>query len=121
MKKKYYVWIPRILAIGFILFLLQFSFDVFSGPASWGEKIQGFFIHSIPAFLLLITLIYSWHYPRIGGASFIVLGLIFTFYFNTYRMMVSFLIISIPIFIIGILFIFFPFISKQDHHSVDSD
>jgi hypothetical protein len=107
MKIEHLKWIPRILAIMLVFFLLQFSFDIFRSPILFWLKIKGFFINSIPALLFLINLIYSWKYPKIGGIIFIMLGLIFTFSFHTYSIITSFFILTLPAILIGGLFIYY--------------
>lgn len=101
------IWIPRILAILFILFLIVFSFDVFEGEASLFEKLGGFLIHSIPSLVMLAALIALRSYPIACGTVFIVIGIIFTLFFNTYTGLAKFLAISFPPVIIGALFIIF--------------
>ena len=107
MKIVHLKWIPRILAILLVFFLLQFSFDIFRSPILFWLKIKGFFINSVPALLFLINLIYSWKYPKIGGIIFIVLGLIFITFFHTYSVITSFFIITLPACLIGGLFIYY--------------
>ena len=47
-----------------------------------------------------------------GGSLFIFLGIVFTLYFRTYRVL-DFLIISFPLFIVGMLFIIFYVLTKK--------
>lgn len=104
-KKIDSIWLPRVLVILLILFLSLFSLDAFSDPASLSQKSIGFLMHLMPSIILLIALVISWKHPLQGGALFIVLGIAFTLYFHTYRFLSSFIIISFPLFIIGVLFI----------------
>jgi len=112
MKIEHLKWIPRILAIMFIFFLLQFSFDIFSQPILFWLKIKGFFIHSIPALLFLLSLIFSWKNPKLGGIMFILLGMIFTAHFHSYSVITSFFIIALPAFVTGGLFIYYSIKTK---------
>jgi Na+/pantothenate symporter len=107
MKIEQLTWIPRIMAMIFIIFLLQFSFSIFTSPILFWLKVKGFFIYSFPALMFLITLIYSWKYPKIGGIIFMVLGVIFTAFFHTYSIITSFFIITLPALLIGGLFIYY--------------
>lgn len=76
---KFIYWTPRILGILFVLFLGLFSLDVFdpSNNYSLTEMIIAFFIHNIPALILLIILIISWKYEIVGGIGFILGGIIY--------------------------------------------
>jgi len=115
MKTYKLFWIPRVLAILFILFLSLFALDVFTGEAPLIQELGGFVIHLIPSFALIIVLIISWRKPLIGGIIFILLGLVFTFYFRTYQALLNFLTISFPLIVIGKLFIIFHILVKKSN------
>ena len=107
---KYAYWTHRILGIIFILFLMMFSFDVIQeGLTPWQITI-GLFMHNIPALLLLITLIISWKHEIVGGIVFILAGFLYILllvigpHFEWYMLSWS-ILISVPTFLIGILFI----------------
>lgn len=106
MIRKILFWIPRILIIFTMLFIMLFSFDSFEGDATFGMKILAFLIHNIPVFVLTMFLILAWKREILGGglliAAFIALGVMFKSFSGN---MASFLIIS-PILISGIIFIF---------------
>jgi len=96
MKNKKLFWIPRILAIAYILFLSLFSFDTDFGI--------GFLIHLLPSMIFTGCLILAWFKPKVGGILFSIAGLGTIIVFNTYRdLFVLFMISVIPI-IIGIAF-----------------
>lgn len=80
MKTSKLLWIPRVLAMVFIVFLSLFGLGVFSGEAPLIQKLGGFLIHSIPSLTLLIALIISWKKPLIGGVLFILFSLAFTIF-----------------------------------------
>jgi hypothetical protein len=90
-------WITRFLAVLFICFITIFAFDtpIFS---------IGFLIHLIPTFILIITTLIAWKNGKIGGIIFIVLFLISILFFNSYKNISNFLIVSFPLLIIGLLF-----------------
>jgi len=97
--------LPRILAILYIAFISIFALDVFEeGYGFWGTMLA-LFMHLIPSFLLIACLVFAWKRPKIGGAVFMVMGVVFTLFFRTYQMLGSFLMISLPLLIIGTLFI----------------
>jgi len=105
MSKKWIYWTPRILSIIFILFLSLFALDVFEEGLGFWMTVLALLIHLIPSFILVIILIISWKHELVGGISFIVLAVIFTFFFKTYENIFSILFISFIPLIIGILWI----------------
>lgn len=113
MKATKLIWIPRVLAIVFILFLSLFALDVFSEEASFIKKLGGFFIHLIPSFVLLIILVISWKKPFIGGPIFILFSIAFTLFFKTYKSLSTFLLITSPVVLIGILFIIIAALARK--------
>ena len=107
MKTSKLLWIPRVLAIVFILFISLFALDSFPGKAPFVKELLGFLIHLIPSYVLIIILMISWKKPVIGGVIFILLSIVFTVFFHTYKLLPHFLIISFPLIMIGALFIIF--------------
>lgn len=113
-KSDKFIWFPRILSVLLIAFFSLFAFDVFDNNTSFSEKSIPFLIHLIPALVLIITLIFSWKLPAISGWIFIIIGIAFMFYFNTYKFFVSFLIISLSPIIIGLLFLISSIMQKRN-------
>lgn len=107
---KFVYWTPRILSIIFILFLTIFSWDVFDMKLGFWGTVLGLFIHNIPVLVLLVVLLISWKHEIVGGVTFIMAGILYLVAnmlrnpFEWYRMSYS-LIIALPAFLIGILFI----------------
>ena len=104
-KERILFWLPRVLAILFIVFLALFALDVFVPGESILYMIGGFLVHLIPDYLLIAALIIAWKRERIGGVLFILLGLGFTIFFRTYSALSNFLIVSFPVFLIGTFFL----------------
>jgi hypothetical protein len=94
--KKQIIWIPRILIILYILFISLFALDTEIG--------LGFLMHLIPSFILLAILIFTWEKPKIAGIIFAIFGIATIIYYNTYAGLISFLMISLPPILAGILF-----------------
>jgi len=91
---KILFWLPRILAILFIAFVSLFALDVF-------EQKQWFLaliMHLIPSYILIIFTIIAWKKEKIGGILFIIGGLAILIFFKS-------LVITIPTFVIGVLFL----------------
>jgi len=117
MKKKinkFIYWTPRILCILFLLFLTIFSLDVFDPENNYtlGQTLLALFMHNIPVFVLAIILWISWKYEIVGGIVFILAGILFMISSVArqapdpwYIALAVSLIIAVPAFMIGILFL----------------
>lgn len=112
--KQFLIWSPRILSIGFILFLGLFATDVFGEYETIGETALALFMHLIPNFVLLIALIIAWRWKLIGGVIFLLLGVVSVFAFDTFEHPIAFLVISLPVYIIGFLFLADSLTGKLD-------
>ncbi|MCX6575166.1 MAG: hypothetical protein NTV82_02105 [Candidatus Aminicenantes bacterium] len=113
MKTRKLIWIPRVLAIVFILFLSLFGLDVFSENAPFLKKLGGFFMHSIPSIILLLILLIFWKKTLVGGFLFILFSIAFTLYFRTYGSLSTFLLLTFPVVLVGILFIALDLMTKK--------
>jgi len=97
-------WVPRVLAILYIMLISMFALDSFTGEADVKGQIIAFLLHLIPSFLTVLSLLVAWQYRIVGGILFLVLGLAFTIYFGTWHSAFTFLIVSLPLLVTGILF-----------------
>jgi hypothetical protein len=113
MIKKILQWSPRILMILAILFMVMFSFDVFEGENTFGEKLVGFLMHNIPALILTAILILAWKKELWGGFLIIIASLAFMIWFHSFTTNKASLIIMAPFLLAGILFIFSYFAGKK--------
>jgi len=107
MKKRWkrtLFWLPRIIAIVFAAFISIFALDVFA-EYSFPVVLWALLMHLIPTILLVVLLIIAWKWPKWGGMLFILLAIIFTLWFNLYRDLISFLLIGLPVLVLGILFL----------------
>ena len=93
------IWVPRILIIAYILFISLFALDTPLGI--------GFLIHLIPTLILIAILIFTWKNSKLAGILFIIAGIGTIIFWNTYRDLLVFGIISLIPVIIGILFLTF--------------
>lgn len=112
---KFVFWIPRVLAILFILFLALFSLDVITPESKFWEIIAGLLMHNIPVFILIIIILaISLKHELVGAIAFMLAGLLYitqliisalrTGQFEGYILSYS-LIIAGPALIVGILFL----------------
>jgi hypothetical protein len=101
---KILYWTPRILTIVFILFLGLFALDAFEGEQSLIKKLGGFLIHLIPNFVMILILIVAWKQEWVGTIAYIIVGIAYIIMFWGRFPVVTYLTISGPLFLIGILF-----------------
>jgi hypothetical protein len=116
------IWIPRIITILYALFLMLFSFDAFDGDSGIFLKIMGFLVHNLPTVLLILVIILTWKRPLIAGILYLLTGLIFTIYLKTWQHgIAAFSFLSLPLFVVGGLFIalYFPDKNRLKQHKED--
>ncbi len=102
-------WLPRILSVLFVLFLMLFSLDVIELGKTVEEIASGLFIHNVPALTLLLFVILSWRYEIIGAIAFTLVGALYILLVTStsqfeWFMLNWLLIISGPAFLIAGLF-----------------
>lgn len=112
--KPFLYWLPRILCILAILFVSVFALDAFQPELTLWQQIQGFIMHLIPSFILLLFLLIAWKWELIGGIIFVLIGIVLSpfVYMHNYNMNGSvwmsigiIAMITFPFIIVGILFI----------------
>lgn len=86
--------------------LLALSLDVFDGSGPTMQQALAFVIHSLPALAVAFLLALSWRAPRLAGILFVVLAVLFTVFFNTYRSPFTFVAISLVPAVVGVCFLF---------------
>lgn len=105
MKNKILYWAPRILAMLIIGLFVLLSMDVFDGNYGFFGTLLALFMHLIPAFAVGIVTWVAWKWNLIGGCIFIALGLIYMILVGGKIEIIAQLIISLPLFLTGILFL----------------
>jgi hypothetical protein len=113
MTNKLLYWIPRILTIFAIIFMLMFSFDSFGGDAPLFKKILGFLIHNIPVFILIVVLIVAWNNELVGGLIFIAAFIAGTILYRSFTGNPGSLVVILPFLITGILFILYHLLYRK--------
>lgn len=113
MTNKVLYWIPRILNILAILFMMLFSLDVFDGPEPLSKQLLGFLIHNIPAFILGAVLFVAWKYELLGGILIIVLAAVASWFFMSRSHSFASLIVTGPFFLAGLLFLLHHFLAGK--------
>jgi hypothetical protein len=121
-RGKFILWLPRVLSIIFILFLVMFSLDVFGEGLNLEQVIVAFLLHNIPVFVLIIVLFFSWKHEIVGGVCFILAGILYILFnlVNIFRngfewyYLAWIAQISGFAFLVGILFIY-NWIKRKNH------
>lgn len=102
---KILFWAPRVLGIVFIMFLAIFALDVFEPGKSINYYVVALLMHLVPNFILTALLFIAWKHEKVGGIAITLIAVCFTLFFKTYREPMSFILISLPVFTIGLLFL----------------
>ena len=114
LAKKILYWTPRVLTILYITFISIFALDVF-GEYGFPEVLVALFMHLVTTFILIIILIIAWKRELIGGVILMALGILFTIFFKTYEELINFLLISLPVFLVGGLFLLNHYQNSKNH------
>jgi hypothetical protein len=116
-------WLPRIICILAILFVSLFALDAFAPGHTLWQQLGDFFIHLIPSFILIASLIVAWQWEFIGGIIFTMIGIglsPFVFRMNYHRThsigvsLAIILMITIQFVVVGILFIVSHYLKKKE-------
>jgi len=103
--KRLLFWTPRILCILFVVFVSLFALDVFGeGYGFWGTMLA-LLMHLIPTGVILIVLAISWRWEWVGGILFTALGALYLVMFWGRFHWSAYLLISGPLFLVGVLFL----------------
>ncbi|MBN1478994.1 hypothetical protein EH223_14975 [candidate division KSB1 bacterium] len=98
-------WMPRVLTILFAIFLSLFALDVFEEGVGLREALAGFFIHLIPTYIVILFLVLAWRWEWIGALAYLALGVFYIMMTKAKFPLVTYLLISGPLFLICLLFL----------------
>ena len=104
--KRVLFWTPRILCILFAMFMSLFALDVFSEGFGFWKTILALLIHLVPVYIILIALVIAWRWEWIGAILFNALGLFYIIWVWGKFPLVTYVSISGPLFLVGMLFLF---------------
>ncbi len=105
MAKRALYWIPRILGILAILFMMMFSLDCFGENETLKNRLICLFMHNIPALICIIVLLIAWKWELVGGILFILVFIGAGIFFDSFTGNFGSLIVISPFLLTGILFI----------------
>lgn len=106
MKKltRVFYWLPRVLSLGFVLFLSLFSLDVFNEYQGW-QTLLAFLIHSLPSLVVLAAVIVAWKYDLVGAIMFFAFAVAYVLMAGFDKPWSWYATISGPTLLISILFL----------------
>ena len=116
MKEKLLYWIPRILAIIAILFMMMFSLDCFESGGT--DALICILMHNIPAFIIILVLVVAWKWELIGGILFIIAFFAGSIYFNGFGKNWGAMIVMLPFLFTGILFLTHYFLYLRQKQTI---
>ncbi|MCJ7536608.1 MAG: hypothetical protein WA997_18325 [Anaerolineales bacterium] len=103
--RKLLFWSPRVLGILIAIFVSLFALDVFGEVYSFWETIAALAMHLIPTGIILVVLGIAWRWEKVGGILFICLGVLSVMLFWDPSRLPAYLLISGPLFLVGVLFL----------------
>jgi len=100
-------WSPRILSIGFAIFLSLFALDVFSEFHGFWLIAAALAIHLIPTLIVLVVLIAAWKWEWLGAVLFAGVGVYYALHMLLRHLSnwPAVLGISLPLLVIATLFL----------------
>jgi len=104
--KKLLLWTPRVLGILFALFISLFALDVFGEAYGFWQTIAALLIHLAPTYLVITALVIAWRWAWIGAVLFSGLASFYIVMAWGKLPLITYLVISGPLALIGFLFLF---------------
>jgi hypothetical protein len=104
-QAKILYWAPRLFAIFTISFTSLFALDVFGEGMGVAQTLLALLMHLLPQIAIVIVLLIAWRKPIVGGILFILLGFLSLAFFGVPLTIPAHFILTLPMFLIGILFI----------------
>ena len=103
--KQVLYWTPRVLGICFAGFVSIFALDVFSEGYTFWETIGALLMHLVPTYIVVVALLLAWRWEWIGALLFIGLSVFYIVWVWGRFPWVTYLVISGPLFVTGVLFL----------------
>ena len=104
--KRVLFWTPRILCILFAIFLSMFALDVFDEGYGFWQTIGALLLHLVPTFIVVIALLIGWRWELVGAVLFGALAVFYVVWMWGRFPLVTYLSISGPLALVGVLFLF---------------
>lgn len=105
MREKALYWIPRIMTIFALIFMLMFSFDTLGEKLPLSQKLLGLLMQNIPVLILALLLLIAWKRELAGGILFIAAFIAAAIFYHSFSGNPGSLVVIIPFLITGSMFI----------------
>ena len=99
-----------------VVSIFWFVFALLSGAEEYGGGLKGILINSpnVLPWLLLFLLVYiSWKKELIGGSLITLMGFLTIAFFKTYRYFIIFMLVSLPLIVLGGFLIISYYLDKN--------
>jgi hypothetical protein len=114
MKHALLFWLPRILGILTVLFMIMFSIDCFDGDVKLGKALICLVMHNIPALIFAFVVFVAWKWELIGGILILALTFAGFYFFRTFNGNPGSLIVLLPLLVTALLFVLAGIIKKKE-------
>jgi len=104
MKQVLY-WTPRVLGICIAGFVSIFALDVFGEGYTFWETVTALLIHLVPTCIVVVALVLAWRWEWVGALLFTSLSVFYVVLAWGQFPWVTYLVISGPLFVTGVLFL----------------
>jgi hypothetical protein len=101
---KAFYWLPRVLSIGFVLFLAMFALDVFTEYSGW-DVVLPLLMHLIPSIVLLVAVAVAWRYELVGVVIFLGFAGLYVWMAGLDKPLSWYLVIALPSATVGVLYL----------------
>lgn len=103
-RKKLLWWAPRILSIGFIIFVSLFALDVFSAYTGI-HVLLPLLMHLLPSLLLVLLVVIAWKHAWMGALAFLGFAVFYVGDVGFTQPLSWYLILVLPATLIGLLYL----------------
>jgi hypothetical protein len=98
-------WIPRILGIGAVVYMIQYALAVIGGLNNLPHFAFAFLNNLIPALILALQVGVAWRWPAVGGVLFLFLSVLHPLLYGIIFHWTIYLFVSGGPALIGLLFL----------------
>lgn len=119
MSKKIIYWLPRVLSLGFVLFLSLFALDVFEAYSGW-QTVLALLMHLLPSLVLLTVALISWKFDLLGAIVFFGFAVFYVLAAGFNRPWSWYAGISGPAAVVGVLYFVSWLQKRSKNHEKES-
>lgn len=90
------LWLPRVMAIAFAVYLALFATSVFLEGGSFAETTNAFVSHLLPAFCVVLLVIIGWRRDGLAAIGFAILAIAFFIALKAWSNPAALMIFTLP-------------------------